>query len=230
MKNCWANTLGNCSNKRSLEHLISQNLFDSRTIKIQGFDWCKEEKEIGLANAGRKILCTKHNSELSHLDSEAGKFMDALMHATEISQKRKKLKPKKWSIHRATVDGYLIERWFIKTFINISLNDIDKCAIPLNEMVNVVYGNKTLSKNTGLYVSAAVGDDVKIERSFSFKPLWKHKVLVAGIFEFSGYEFVIAFADVRPFFSNRSFNYHNKAFQIKIGRHVSHRLSFKWQA
>ena len=39
MKNCWANGLGNCSDQISLEHYISQGIFDDKSIIIQIFNY-----------------------------------------------------------------------------------------------------------------------------------------------------------------------------------------------
>lgn len=50
MPGCWAEVLGGCSSKISREHAISRNQFgDVEKITVQGFPWCPQPKEIGLA-------------------------------------------------------------------------------------------------------------------------------------------------------------------------------------
>jgi hypothetical protein len=70
MEECWANCLRNCSNKITREHLVSQSLFVVNRVVVQGFPWCKDApKEVSLASLTAKILCSKHNNDLSHIDT-----------------------------------------------------------------------------------------------------------------------------------------------------------------
>src|SRR6266436_2016434 len=120
MKDCWAACLGNCSDKISREHIISANLFLSDKIMVQGLSFCRDEpKEIGQAALTRKILCTKHNSDLSEIDAAAGDSINALRKATQLSNLRVERKIKHPRIIRFQIDGPTLERWFLKTFINI---------------------------------------------------------------------------------------------------------------
>src|SRR5690349_5685627 len=75
MKRCWAHTLGNCSDAMSREHVVSDSiLLDMVTVK--GFSWCKDSpKSISAANFTSKILCERHNNELSPSDGEIKNFV-----------------------------------------------------------------------------------------------------------------------------------------------------------
>src|SRR5437899_5988102 len=128
MNECWAACLGDCSDKISREHIISASLFPADKITVQGLSWCKgEPKEIGLAALTRKILCTKHNSDLSEIDAAAGESMNTLREATRLMNLRVELRIKRPTIKRFHVAGVALERWFLKTFINIAY----KQAYPL---------------------------------------------------------------------------------------------------
>jgi len=39
---CWASCLGDCAEGMSDEHLISECLFPSVDIFVQGYSWCKD--------------------------------------------------------------------------------------------------------------------------------------------------------------------------------------------
>ncbi len=59
-KGCWAAALADCDQKISREHVVSQCLFETDEIIVQGFQWClNEPKSIGLSNLVGKILVQK---------------------------------------------------------------------------------------------------------------------------------------------------------------------------
>ena len=119
--NCWASPLADCGGKISREHLISQALFEEKSIVVKGLDWCSDEaKTIGLSSLVAKILCEKHNSSLSDLDSAALDAFDVLRETVRLNSVRGKLGSNHWSIKRFVIDGKRLERWFLKTLINLS--------------------------------------------------------------------------------------------------------------
>lgn len=53
---CWAAALGDCAQKITREHVVSQCLFEGDQIMVQGFKWClKKPKSIGLATLSRRF-------------------------------------------------------------------------------------------------------------------------------------------------------------------------------
>lgn len=91
-KGCWAKCLGNCSQKMSREHTISQGLFNTDEIMVQGFPWClNEPKCIGLANLVAKILCETHNNALNELDDGAKRAFDVFREAIRLNNVRPSL-------------------------------------------------------------------------------------------------------------------------------------------
>lgn len=117
MNDCWAFCLGDCSDKMSREHIISAAMFLSDTIVVQGLPWCRDErKEIGLSSFTKKILCTKHNSDLSVYDTAAKESIETLRESTRLSNLRMEGKRKHTRIVHFPIDGVALERWFLKTF------------------------------------------------------------------------------------------------------------------
>src|SRR6266581_2523260 len=120
MNDCWAACLGDCSDKISREHIITAGLFPDDKIIVQGLPWCRNErKEIGLAALTKKNLCTKHNSNLSVVDDAGISSMNVLREATQLTNLRIRHKITRPRIMRFQIDGRALERWFLKTFINI---------------------------------------------------------------------------------------------------------------
>lgn len=112
---CYLKHLGDCSEILSAEHIISANLLrrmskDGRTIKMDGLRWQKlgEQNRIGINSLVSKCLCDKHNSELSPLDAEAGKFF-AWLH--ELGSVESKLP------NGMSINGRLVERWMLKSMV-----------------------------------------------------------------------------------------------------------------
>jgi len=120
VKGCWAASLGDCKGKISREHLVSECLLPEGGIRVSGFPWCKDEpKFVGNAALVGNILCEKHNSELSELDSSAKRSFDILNESWRLYGIRSKIINRRWPQKTFIIDGVLLERWFVKTFINL---------------------------------------------------------------------------------------------------------------
>jgi hypothetical protein len=53
--------------------------FQNGSITVSGLHWCKDEpKTVGLASLPGKILCRKHNSELSELEDNVKRAFQAI--------------------------------------------------------------------------------------------------------------------------------------------------------
>lgn len=142
---CWAHSVGNCDDKISREHYITNGLYDSKMVRVRGFPWCKNEPiEISLKNAVGKILCIKHNSFLSQYDEEAIKLVRFLnsVHADKESTHRK-----------ITINGKRFEKWALKTAINLSyLKAFDGIQYKPNpKHVEMLFKDKPINRGVGLY-------------------------------------------------------------------------------
>src|SRR5580658_11065746 len=101
MRTCWAACLGGCSDKISGEHIITEGVFDNDSITVKGLAWCRDEfKTIGIKNLVKKVLCTKHNSQLSEADNAAIRLRKALCDVTHLSEERKLMPPQDWPVKK----------------------------------------------------------------------------------------------------------------------------------
>src|SRR5260370_31611566 len=152
MHKCWASIIGDCSNRLSREHYVSQGLWaGQQLIIVSGFEWLKgEEKTLPLKELTANILCTNHNTLLSPLDSEAAKFIKTLNELERVLTARWKSRQKSFlNIGRHEVKGTLFERWTAKTIIGCSSVDHrdrfwhqtqERISEPPDEIVRAVYG------------------------------------------------------------------------------------------
>lgn len=152
MHKCWANDFGNCSNKMSLEHYVSKGVFDGTMVQVQGGEWCLDKpKIVGLSSLGAKILCTKHNNQLGEfIDYEGVKLLNFLKNKDTFS-----------NCEELFVDGYLIERWLLKTAINLNINSNNILGVGMNHenlskvpnyLQHVAFGKLNFAYGMGLYV------------------------------------------------------------------------------
>lgn len=203
---CWAGCLGGCSQVQSREHYVSKGLFNGKSIKLSGLPWCKlEEKTIGLASAASKMLCKTHNERLSTLDEEAIRAFDALREIFSLQARQKKLKARNWKVRTWRLNGPLLERWFLKTLINLAQVQTQAIAwpnateprVPSREAVEACFGQRPILSPRGLYAAAAVGHRIDSRDYVSFSPIIDSltQTLAGGAFEFRGFRFVLAWTD-----------------------------------
>ena len=197
---CWAASLGDCEGKLSREHTISECLFASGKVTVSGFPWCKGQlKTIGVSNLTRWILCKHHNNRLSDLDSAMLTFFDAVRESARLNKLRTKLRQNAWSPLRLTVDGRLLERWFLKTLININYegglkfgDDGETPGIPTKEIVEIAFGHRTFSEHAGLYVARRAGETVAMYDGVTVRALTECDRISAAEFTVFGYRFILS--------------------------------------
>ena len=106
MNKCWARSLGNCSDKISKEHFVTEGLFPTSVVRIKGFSWCRDEaQEIPVATLATKILCTTHNSRLSPVDASAIKAFEVFEESVRLTNVRQQMRERRWRVERMAVDG-----------------------------------------------------------------------------------------------------------------------------
>lgn len=159
MRECWAASLGGCSDKISGEHIITDGVFLTDSVKVKGLPWCPDFKTIGLASLVRNVLCARHNSQLSTADVGAIGLRDAICDTTALSEGRKLMAAgKSWPIERFRVNGFAIERWCLKTLITIAfggpvpIGEGDLPGKPSRELVETAFGLREFQPpRAGLY-------------------------------------------------------------------------------
>jgi hypothetical protein len=130
---------------------------------VQGFKWClNQAQSIGLSNLVAKILCKNHNSALSALDAAALDAFNVFREAIRLNQVREKLrKPAAhWNVQQMMINGPLLERWFLKTLINLSFGGDWPIAstvkgIPSRELVEVAFGKRKFESGGGFVSSCS---------------------------------------------------------------------------
>ena len=168
---------------------------------VQGFSWClNEPKCIGLANLVAKILCKRHNSGLSDLDHAALGAFKVFREMIRLNQVREKLKrpATHWNVKRMVIDGPLLERWFLKTLINLSFGGewpigSNEKGLPSSELVEVTFGKRQFERGAGLYLAARAGEQIDSMDRFNLTPMTNQEnKLVAGRFNFRGLTFFLS--------------------------------------
>lgn len=154
-KKCYASLLGNCEGPMSKEHVISHSILKQSNLQFQITNTIVKSN-TSIQNLTIKILCKKHNSEISVLDQEISKFLKILKEIADFSNSGNVYPTTK----RYQINGKLIERWFLKTLIN--LNGIHQTLFeyPTEQMVKIVFGQNKFLGSSGLYIRARKGDKV----------------------------------------------------------------------
>lgn len=249
MDSCWAGCLGGCSQKLTGEHLVSKSVFPGKTVMVQGFPWCKEEPvEIGLINLTAKILCEKHNNDLSPLDDAAKASAEALRAADELNDTRKKIKPKTWTVKTFKINGRLMERWFLKTLINIACNrelpigsDSETPGRPSPRLVRIAFEKEEFTGKAGLYLIGSVGMKLTMEDRVQCMTLVSESKRVHGaLFGFRGIGFLLSLEPEGPpeRLAGISFGgvdlggcrplFRDSWMRFKLGKYQSHAVQIKW--
>ena len=200
MENCWASCVGQCSEKLSREHLVSKALFLNDVVTIQGLPWCQEPKRIGLANATAKILCGRHNNDLSPVDTAGSDAFSAIRQMMKVLKARSVLKPHFWKVCRYTIDGKGLERWFLKTLINISCNgptpigrNSERFGWPSQDLVEIAFGKRPFEGKAGLYaLPFRAGEVVASQDDLACNPILNEgKYIQGSFFRFRGLGFLL---------------------------------------
>lgn len=187
-RKCWAAHVGGCSEKLSREHLISRSLFPNPTVLVEGFDWCKEPRTVGIDALTRKILCARHNCALSTADEVIARFNDtANLTAAGI-----------------TISGRLLERWFLKTLVNLSIGTKDHIGDGMSEseagwpspyLAAVVFGSIPFTHKMGLYTLNCPESYKYRQGEILFVPLTRENRIGGALFGVAGMYF---FLSLRP--------------------------------
>lgn len=249
MKKCWANSFGKCSDKITKEHLISNSILQKKIV-VKGFEWCKNEaKEIGSASLVNKFLCKHHNNSLSHCDSEIVKFVNTIETFFRIKNKFSKygFSIKKVPI-KYQINGTLLEKWFIKTLINISMTNEKEAVINFDTILPALFSDMSFEKPFGFSFAIRVGQTINFKDEISIIPLFNHnkdiKELAGGIFIFRGFTIMILIPCSKfPIQENRlsidnmdfeglQLNWHNKEIseEMNLGKKTfkTQTINFVW--
>lgn len=243
----------NCSNRLSREHIISNCLLED-SITVQGFSWCREKKSIGSANFVSKHLCEYHNNLLSPTDDEILKYVDTIKNFNALSKKiaNEGFHLKKIPV-RFILDGSLLEKWFCKTLMNVSLVNEREVIIPYEAILSFLFLDKKFERPYGLSVAARVTQEIIMGPRIEITPVLNIredgiKELAGGLFIVRGFYFILLLPCSREPFKDNKFtlniadstqrwddlqlNWHHKEINQfwKRGRkkYKTHLIHFEW--
>ena len=253
MAKCWAAVLGGCSSKVSREHIVSDALWSLPNINVVAFAWCKRApRRIGKHNLTVKHLCAFHNSALSPTDAEAQKAWITLRNCARLAEERAQHPATPWSLQSFQIDGTLLERWFLKTWINIAAVKENRqltwvgtnCVVasPPQDIVRAAFGLSQLIPPRGLYAAAALNEEIYSTERLDFAPLFDEPSgsIAGGVFTFCGHRFLM-YVGHRPLmirlelpkakapnWRSGSLNYRLRRLQWTVNERLSHYVDFKW--
>lgn len=182
---CWAASLGNCGGGISREHIISASQFEETSITVEGLPWCREPRTVGLASLVAKNLCRDHNTALSPADNEARRLKLAFktMLQSPILPVRQRF------------DARLVERWLLKTTINLALQEPGSGLDPTPEFVRYAFGQATPPAGEGFFFVAELGEDISYRGKIRFESVTRRDDgrMVIGAFMFHAIRILYAF-------------------------------------
>jgi hypothetical protein len=208
MDGCWASVLGDCSGGLSGEHIITASLFLGDSIGVKGLPWCREgHRFIGNASYTASILCRRHNSELSPVD-DAGALAFATFRTMASIYKNRSgmLRYGLWcgrfDVMEQRVDGPGLERWLLKTLINMELAGkqglgVGPTASPAgidSELVEIAFGLRSFQDRARLYFAAFDSEAIDMQERVQYASWIKDvpprpSYVGAGAFSFYGFRF-----------------------------------------
>lgn len=113
---CWASSRGGCDPTISLEHYVSNAVLGTLRIDyLHGAAYTSGRSDVGISrkNFGSKVLCRRHNSDLSSLDGGAQLlFLAQRLFVAEINGAG--FTPQDEQID---ISGDQLERWILKCLV-----------------------------------------------------------------------------------------------------------------
>lgn len=166
---CYLSSLGGCDTTITNEHFISRNILEKltkSTLRFKGAShfFGKDEADIGIDNFAAKVLCDRHNSILSPLDSSAGAFFSAMESfvgalLSDASTGN--------AVDLRLASGLDMERWLVKVFCGLTaarkIRGASGVPRPRSDLspalLNALVGNTVLTPPLGIYSHAYPGQE-----------------------------------------------------------------------
>lgn len=155
-RRCALEPLGPCEGGLSGEHYISAAVLNviapEGRISIEGTPWAIEPRSVGPQALTANVLCRRHNTELSPLDQEGGRFASFLRTA------QLDLASSAPTGGAARFDGRLLERWLLKVVFgmwasgNLTRDGVKLASQPGDDIAAVLMKNAPMPPKWGLHV------------------------------------------------------------------------------
>jgi len=250
LRKCWAEPLGGCDDQISREHVVSANLWNGGVLDVSGFPWCRHEvKKVPVAKLTAKVLCRTHNSGLSDVDAAGGDLFEYIRRSGRLFKIRgEALVRKKWKVVEYEADGARLERWFLKTVINLGASrsaggkwaiDRTPLAKPPEAFVRAAFGEASLEPPLGLYGVVSSREDFSFQERVEISTLLDNAGdVAAALIQFHGLRF---FLNLQIGTVPRSFNlplgghwvpsnvvHHMGRINFNVAGRRSHQINFRW--
>jgi len=203
---CYLSTTMDCSPDLSAEHYMSRSVLEAlgNVVAVDGVPWLPrgETKIIAIDSLTAKILCTRHNSALSPLDTEAGAFFKELQ-AIQRDLPRRSLSRKRSSI---LLSGETLELWMLKVACGLFYSKIAAANRARliddhtfdEELVRRALLRGEWANGCGLYMKSQQGLRIAGANAIAMSPLTAligKRVVGAGV-TVTGLEFEVVFDPV----------------------------------
>jgi hypothetical protein len=235
----------------SREHIVTRAITLDSEVTVSGMPWCADEpKRVGLASLTAKILCVAHNSALSEVDQEAVRFAEAMWESFRLLRVRIGRNDHRWRIVRFPVDGYQLERWHLKTLINVAYDrgspigpDSQDVGLPSSRsLVEIAFGRKAFEPNAGLYGIFDAPENRPSTDGIEIHAINTHTNRVLGaVFCFLGVRLLLYMDTKGPTLPRMEIatatgeraemiepTYHPRGIEYRAGKGISHSVDFKW--
>ena len=135
------------------------------------------------------ILCRTHNNALSQIDEAGTVAFNVLRDSAGPNPRR-----------RNKINGTLLERWLLKTLINMEVL-VDFNVRPPRDMVEIAFGTRVFAPNAGLFFLGYSFDPEFGDERVSYTRLVEDGAgnkIVGGRFKFRSFDLLLTLA-VNPF-------------------------------
>jgi hypothetical protein len=202
-RGCYLAGATDCSADLSAEHYISKSVLQAigDTVAVSGVPWLPDgqEKEIGINSLTARILCSRHNSVLSPLDSAVGAFLEKLQ-TIEVDFQQKSLSRKHSFV---LMSGEALELWMLKLACGLFYSKnaaadgarlIDRHEVN-EELVQEAFLLGRWREGCGLYLRPPQGFRIPDPHTISMAPLiaLDEDRLVGSALSLTGLEFELIF-------------------------------------
>jgi hypothetical protein len=233
----------------SREHIVTKAICLDNEMTVTGMPWCPKPKKVSVANLTAKVLCVAHNSALSEVDQEAVRFVEALRESLRLLAVRIHRKNYRWRTVRFPVNGYILERWLLKTLINAAYGrgcrigaDSAERGEPSNALVEIAFGQNRFQPSAGMY---GVYDEFETRPKEDGIDILVYNapvgVVQGAVFSFLGFRLLLHLDRNGPTMPLMEISvesgeaadiveptYHPKSVTYNAGTGVSHMVEFVW--
>lgn len=170
-RRCWARAVSPCGEGMSGEHYVTRGTFLSEWVTVKGPQFLGGGERRRVDSLVARVLCARHNSDLSPLDQALIDLVNALREMERLRRVRsvQRVAPR-YAPVRLVVDGPRIERCILKMAMScakVLRRDLSGWTPP-EWLPEVVFGKRKLDTGCGLAIVARLGDVIAQEEQVSF--------------------------------------------------------------